>query len=204
MLLSRVASAEVLRLRTTLQAQHCCWNGIARYLLSQHQSRHYSKSVSPQHNSKNRSFKGMDILGPDALAETAQPKTSILAYGDRSFQINDTLVRQSVILMPTKFLLWNARRFEDITVDSLSMFSVLSPTLEVLFIGCGERVPSMLPREISEHFRERGIVVEATSTMNAASTFNLLNGEGRNVGAALLTLEPVDPIDMELLGSFKQ
>lgn len=133
--------------------------------------------------------KGLDdILATNGAQEN--PKPFVVKYGDHAFQINNVLVRQSVILLPNSFLLWNARSFQDITVKSLALFPLLYPTLEVLFIGCGERIPSPIPAEITTYFRKRGIVVEATSTMNAASTYNLLSAEGRNVAAALLTLQP--------------
>lgn len=129
-----------------------------------------------------------DILAPTA-ADLLKPK--IISFGDHAFQVNDVVVRQSVILLPNNFLLWNARTFEDITIKSLSVFTSLYPTPEILFIGCGERLPRPLPDEITKHFRNKGIVVEASSTSNAAATFNMLSSEGRNVVAALLTLEPV-------------
>lgn len=133
--------------------------------------------------------KGLDdILASNGSEQN--PKPFIIAYGDHAFQVNNVLVRQSVILLPNSFLLWNARTFDDITLKSLAVFPLLYPTLEVLFIGCGETFPSQLPAEITTFFRKKGIVVEATSTMNAASTFNLLSAEGRNVAAALLTLQP--------------
>ena len=133
--------------------------------------------------------KGLDdILATNGAEQN--PKPYIISYGDHAFQVNNVLVRQSVILLPNSFLLWNARSFEDITIKSLALFPLLYPTLEVLFIGCGENFPTQLPAEITTYFRKRGIVVEATSTMNAASTFNLLSAEGRNVAAALLTLQP--------------
>lgn len=133
--------------------------------------------------------KGLDdILATNGAQQN--PKPYIISYGDHAFQVNNVLVRQSVIMLPNSFLLWNARSFEDITIKSLALFPLLYPTLEVLFIGCGENLPSPLSAEITTYFRKRGIVVEATSTMNAASTFNLLSAEGRNVAAALLTLQP--------------
>jgi uncharacterized protein len=132
-----------------------------------------------------------DVLGNRSAEDMEKP--SIIAYGDQAFQVNNALVRQSVILLPNSFLLWNARTFEDITIKSLSVFTTLYPTLEVLFIGCGESLPKPLPVEITKHFRSRGIVVEASSTMSAAATFNLLSAEGRNVAAALLTLQPTVP-----------
>jgi len=59
-----------------------------------------------------------------------------------------------------------------------------------LFIGCGEVLDQQFPAEIVKHFREKGIVIEASNSVSAASTFNILNGEGRNVAAALLTKKP--------------
>lgn len=117
---------------------------------------------------------------------------SIRGYGDTSFQVNEVQVNQSVLLFRKSFLLWNARTFEDITVDSLALFSLLHPTIEVLFIGCGELQPSRLPADLVQHFKAKGIVLEASTSVNAAATFNILISEGRNVAAALLTNKPVD------------
>lgn len=145
-------------------------------------------------SSKSRAFsdrslaRGMDDLlapGPD---EVQRP--NILGFGDHAFQINNVLVRQSVIVMPDHFLLWNARSFEDITIKNLSIFPIIYPTIEILFIGCGERYTQALSPEIIKHFRNKGIVIEASSTANAASTFNMLASEGRKVACALLTMQP--------------
>ena len=46
--------------------------------------------------------------------------TVLVSYGEKAFLINETLVLQPVILFPKKFLMWNARTFEDITIESLS------------------------------------------------------------------------------------
>lgn len=78
-------------------------------------------------------MKGMDILGKDATIE--QQKLSIIAYGDHSFQINNILVRQSVILLKEHIILWNVRSFNDLTIDKLVIFTILYPTIEILLIG---------------------------------------------------------------------
>mmetsp|Transcript_42754 Transcript_42754/g.84897 ORF Transcript_42754/g.84897 Transcript_42754/m.84897 type:complete len:171 (-) Transcript_42754:138-650(-) len=129
-----------------------------------------------------------DLLTPSRDEKAMKP--IVVKYGDHAFQINNTLVRQSVMLLPNSFLLWNARTFEDITIKSLSVFTTLYPTVEIVFVGCGERMPRPISPEIVKHFRRRGIIIEATSTMNAASTYNILSAEGRNVAAALLTPLP--------------
>ena len=115
---------------------------------------------------------------------------SILAFGDHCFQVNDILVRQSILLFKDHFLLWSANDFDDITIESLHIFTVLYPTIEILLIGCGEFQPKQLDNKIIQHFKSKGIVIEATNTSNAAATYNILISEERNVAAALLTMKP--------------
>ena len=79
---------------------------------------------------------------------------------------------------------------QDITIESLSVFTLLYPTVECLFIGCGDNIPAQLDPALARFFKQKGIVVEVSSSANAAATFNVLNNEGRNVAAALLALGP--------------
>ena len=109
--------------------------------------------------------------------------------------VNDVLVRQSVILLPLSFMLWNVRTFDDITIESLALFPLMYPKLEAVFIGGGETLQRQLSPHIIKHMRSQGIVVEVTNTVSAASTFNILNQEGRNVAAAILTNHPYDIIN---------
>eukprot|EP01039_Chlorochromonas_danica_P001671 gene1673-1825_t len=139
---------------------------------------------------------GFDVLGSDVYGDN--DRTAIKALGDRGFLINNVAVGQSVLLFPNSFLAWRARTIMDITVESLEVFTLMFPTIEILFIGCGEKMTFRFPVEIQEHFRSKGIIIEAMDTKNAASTFNIMNAEGRNVAAALLTLKPLpDEIDDE-------
>jgi uncharacterized protein len=147
-------------------------------------------------NLASRSFatelgKGLDLLDLDCYDKnTGKRRIQVKAFGETSFRLDEVLVKHSVLLLPHSFLLWNAKVFDDITQESLEIFPLLFPTLEILFIGCGETQPKQLPLELVRYFRGKGIVVEATSTSNAAGMFNVLNAEGRNVAAALLTEQP--------------
>ena len=115
----------------------------------------------------------------------------IRGYGDTSFQLNEVQVNQSVLVFSKSFLLWNAKTFADVTAENLGVFALMHPTPEVVFIGCGEVQPGRLPPDLVQFFKAKGIVVEASSTVNAAATFNILVAEGRNVAAALLTNQPL-------------
>ncbi len=135
------------------------------------------------------------VLDSNNMIEQDLSKTYVGGFGDRALLVNNVLVRQSVILLPNNFVMWNVKRFEDITIESLSFLPLLYPTFDLLLIGCGEVLPGRLPLELVAHFRDRGIIVEASNTSNAASTFNILNSEGRNVAAALLTPLPWTGLD---------
>jgi len=60
--------------------------------------------------------------------------------------------------------------------------------LDVLFVGLGHEV-SGFDKSIRQAVRERGIIVEAIATGGAVRTYNILLGENRAVGAALLAVE---------------
>jgi uncharacterized protein len=92
--------------------------------------------------------KGVSILDEDALDATGKRRIQLKAYGDKVFQVDEVLVRQSVILMPHSFLLWNARTFEDISIESLAIFPFLFPGLEMLIIGCGKVQPKQIDPDI--------------------------------------------------------
>eukprot|EP01038_Epipyxis_sp_PR26KG_P005351 gene5351-7423_t len=145
-----------------------------------------SKSIKSTIANNNVSIPGTLDISATLGSKTIQ----VTKIGDKAFFINNILARQSVILLPESFYLWKVSKFEDITIDSLSLFTLITPTIEVLFIGCGEKMPRLLPKEIHSHFKSLGIVIEATNSVNAITTFNVLNSEGRNVAAAVLTLHP--------------
>ena len=115
--------------------------------------------------------------------------TIIKGYGDDCFMINNILVESSVLLFPRTFLVWNAKKFEDINAASLAVIPLVFPTLEVLVIGCGKSLRSGLPDDLVADFRKRGISIEQSDTFHAAGMFNMLTLEGRHVAAALLTFD---------------
>ena len=71
----------------------------------------------------------------DSKVLESDSKMNVLGFGDRSFKVNDKLIGQSILLLPKSLYLWNAKQFSDITVDSLILFPLIYPTIEILFIG---------------------------------------------------------------------
>ncbi|EPQ07245.1 NADH dehydrogenase [ubiquinone] 1 alpha subcomplex assembly factor 3, partial [Myotis brandtii] len=73
----------------------------------------------------------------------------------------------------------------DITEESLSLFWMLEPPIEIVVVGTGDRA-ERLPPPVLRAMRQRGIAVEVQDTPNACATFNFLCHEGRVTGAALI------------------
>lgn len=80
---------------------------------------------------------------------------------------------------------WAPSSFSQITPDSLSIFQIVRPIPEILIIGCGRYTQPVDP-ELRRFIRSTGMKLEAVDSRNAASTYNILNEEGRPVAAALL------------------
>lgn len=139
--------------------------------------------------SREERIQTLDILSVGAPREDDAPRLQVRGYGNHCFQVNETLVHGSVLLLPKTFFMWKVKSVEDITIESLSVFQFVYPRLEVLFIGMGARMPGPLDPAIAKHFRSRGIIVEASDSANAAATYNVMNGEGRNVAAALFSFD---------------
>mmetsp|Transcript_1658 Transcript_1658/g.2624 ORF Transcript_1658/g.2624 Transcript_1658/m.2624 type:complete len:153 (-) Transcript_1658:25-483(-) len=133
-----------------------------------------------------RRYSMQDILASPSRASM----TIVNEFDEGGFVINGTVVRNSVLLLPKNFLIWNTTEFEEIDIKSLDLFTYLYPTVETLLVGCGKTCSKRIPIDVIQYFKLRGIVIEQMNSIDAAQTFNILIAEGRNIGAAILPLEP--------------
>jgi uncharacterized protein len=60
-------------------------------------------------------------------------------------------------------------------------------SIDLLIVGAGP-VPLPLPAALKGQLQERGVGIEVMTTASAASTYNLLMGEGRRVAALLVAV----------------
>lgn len=134
-------------------------------------------------------------LHKDMLNGTA--KISVTEYDDGGFVVNDLNMRGGVALLSDIAMLWKPKRFEEITKESLEVFTIVNPPVEILILGCGPRITHQLDPPLKEFLKVNGIVVEYLDSVNACATFNILNAEDRNVAAAIL---PCDPDAASLTG----
>lgn len=107
------------------------------------------------------------------------------SYSSRGFTVNGNRVLGPCALLPPSVVQWNVGSHQEITEESLSLFWMLEPTVEIVVVGTGDRTERLQAR-VLRAMRQRGIAVEVQDTPNACATFNFLCHEGRVTGAALI------------------
>ncbi|THD23775.1 Acyl-CoA dehydrogenase family member 9 mitochondrial [Fasciola hepatica] len=103
---------------------------------------------------------------------------------------------------PQNAFSWNVKNALDINEDSLSLFFLLEPRLDVLIIGKGEAGAKVNHSQILDICLKHKINVDILPTPSAVGTFNFLNSEGRYVAAAVIPpsrIDLYDPADREAL-----
>ncbi|KAK3035485.1 hypothetical protein RJ639_034455 [Escallonia herrerae] len=114
-----------------------------------------------------------------------QDQLRFQGYTDTGFTVNGVTYEGSLLCVGNVLLSWKPKKFSEITADSLSIFQTVRPIPEILVLGCGRQIEPVDP-ELRRFIRSTGMKLEAVDSKNAASTYNILNEEGRIVAAALL------------------
>ncbi|KAM4741313.1 NADH dehydrogenase [ubiquinone] 1 alpha subcomplex assembly factor 3 [Anableps anableps] len=109
----------------------------------------------------------------------------IHSYSPGGFNIDGNRVFGPCAVLPPAILQWNVGSYKDITEESISLFHMLEPPLEILVLGTGSRVERINPSVLALLKRKR-IAVEVQDTPNACATFNFLNSERRLVASGLI------------------
>lgn len=113
----------------------------------------------------------------------------IEAYSPLGFRLSNNIrIFGPCAIFPRSILHWNVTSVEDINEDSLSLFGLLEPKLDLLILGLGSSTAN-INMSVIQYLRSRKIGVEILPTEHACSTFNFLNAEHRCVAAALIPPE---------------
>lgn len=106
-------------------------------------------------------------------------------YTDTGFTVNGVDYEGSLICVGNLLMSWSPKKFSEVNAESLSLFKIMRPIPDILVLGCGKHIQPVKP-ELRQFIRSTGMKLEAVDSRNAASTYNILNEEGRIVAAALL------------------
>ncbi|XP_068598362.1 NADH dehydrogenase [ubiquinone] 1 alpha subcomplex assembly factor 3 isoform X1 [Brachionichthys hirsutus] len=109
----------------------------------------------------------------------------IHSYSEQGFTINGSSVLGPCAVLPPAILQWKVGSYKDITEESVSLFHMIVPRIEILVLGTGARLERINPSVLAL-LKRKGIAVEVQDTPNACATFNLLSGEGRITAAGLI------------------
>ncbi|KAH9606932.1 hypothetical protein KSS87_009327 [Heliosperma pusillum] len=128
-------------------------------------------------------------------------------FDNSGFKVNGIKYEGSLLCVGNLLMSWKPKNFSEITPERTADFPVSFLSyepgaiyvlvtifmrlgtcgygLEILIIGCGRNIEPV-PSELRKYVRSTGMKLEAVDSRNAASTYNILNEEGRIVAAALL------------------
>ena len=112
---------------------------------------------------------------------------TIDAYGDGGFRFAGMSHRGSLLCLPAGMWASPVTSAAEISLEILPPVVAADPPIELFLIGAG-RDPWPLPPALRDHLQAAGVAVEAMSTGAAVSTYNILLGEGRRVGALLIAV----------------
>jgi len=111
-------------------------------------------------------------------------------YGNGGFRFAGMSHRGSLLCLPTGMHAWDATSPATITLDNLQPVLDAADQIDVLLVGLGKDITGF-DKTIRQTLRDRNIIVEAIATGGAVRTYNILLGESRAVGAALIAVDSI-------------
>lgn len=95
---------------------------------------------------------------------------------------------------------WAVSNVEDITDESLSLFSLIEPKLDVVVLGIGDKRKDLtFYQKLLPFSRKHKLNLEILPTDQACSTFNFLTSEGRYVAGAFIPPQIIEATDDDIM-----
>jgi uncharacterized protein len=113
---------------------------------------------------------------------------AIDAYGQGGFRFAGMSHRGSLLFLPSAVRRWAPAAASGIDEAAIAPILAEAGDIELLLVGLG-RDPFGLPKPVAVRLRAAGLAVDPMTTGAAASTYNILLGEGRRVAAALIAVD---------------
>ncbi|MET0088484.1 MAG: Mth938-like domain-containing protein [Candidatus Thiodiazotropha sp.] len=113
---------------------------------------------------------------------------AIQHYANGKITVNGIIYRENLLVMPNQVIpQWRPASFDDLTPEDFVQLAKLGSEIVILGTGSKQRFPT--PALTYPLFDAR-IGLEVMDTAAACRTFNILMSEGRQVAAALFTINP--------------
>ncbi|MEZ5849626.1 MAG: Mth938-like domain-containing protein [Hyphomicrobiaceae bacterium] len=115
-------------------------------------------------------------------------RAAIEAYGNGGFRFAGMSHRGSIVCLPAGIAAWPVTAPDQIDRASLAAVLARPQGLDFLLLGTGQSQVFPAP-DVRKAFREAGIGLDVMDTGAACRTYNILLGERRPVGAALIAID---------------
>ena len=120
--------------------------------------------------------------------ENSPSALPIDAYGDGGFRIADARHDGDVLILGAQLSRWSIQDgAKGLAAADFSTFLDGPDAPDMVVLGTGARLAHP-PAQVRQAFREARIGLEVLDTATACRTYNLLAGEGRRIGAALIAV----------------
>jgi uncharacterized protein len=117
------------------------------------------------------------------------PRQALIeAHGGGGFRFDGMSHRGSLLCLPDGMWAWPVATPAAITAETLSLVLARLDQLDFFLLGAGE-MPWNLPAPLRAMFRDANVSVDAMMTGPAVRTYNVMQMEGRRVGAGLIAIE---------------
>ncbi|XP_078064037.1 NADH dehydrogenase [ubiquinone] 1 alpha subcomplex assembly factor 3 isoform X2 [Mustelus asterias] len=104
----------------------------------------------------------------NALERESQDMMFIDGYSRHGFTVNGNRVFGPCAVIPQAIVQWNVGSYKDINEDSLALFYILEPKIEILVLGMGDRIQRLDPK-LLVFMKSKGIAVEVQDTVSEAA-----------------------------------
>ena len=116
--------------------------------------------------------------------EQAEGRNTFTGYGDGYVEVNRARHTRSLVVGGDRLVTdWPAASIAELSADHMAAIVEMKP--EIVLLGTGPAFAFPPPALLAPLY-QAGIGVEVMDTPAACRTYNILQGEGRNVLAALI------------------
>ncbi|KAI4493304.1 hypothetical protein M0802_009472 [Mischocyttarus mexicanus] len=148
---------------------------------------HNIRSLHLSQNVKGHSYEGPGKTTVTILNKHEHSLLLINDYSQTGFTLNNGITMIGPMILFSKSLFfWNISSAKDINKDSLILFSVLEPKLDLLIIGLDDDYDFKFLTNLRQIVKDLQINTEILPVAQACSIFNFVNIEKRYVAAALI------------------
>jgi uncharacterized protein len=109
-------------------------------------------------------------------------------YGKGGFRFAGMSHRGSLLCLASGVWAWSVTKAEEINEATLARVFAEGEDCGFFVLGTGS-APWIMPKTLRLRFHKAKMTVEVMRTGDAATTYNILLGEGRKVGAGLIAVD---------------